>query len=66
MIFIRLFYIIEQLIELNKLKDNHTEAVFIKMHKFIKLYNNNYRPIYHLETLYSIYVYKYNLIMKKL
>lgn len=45
-----LFYIIEQLIELNKLKDNHTENVFIKMHKFLKLYNNNYRPIYHLET----------------
>ncbi len=45
-----LFYIIEQLIELNKLKDKHTEDVFIKMHKFIKLYNNNYRPIYHLET----------------
>ena len=27
-----------------------TEKIFIKLHKFLKLYNNNYRPIYHLES----------------
>ena len=45
-----LYYIINKLIEDKYLTDEHTEDVFIKLYKFLKLYNNNYRPIYHLES----------------
>ena len=45
-----LFYIISCLIEKKKLKDEHLEGIFFSLYKFLKLYNNNYRPIYHLES----------------
>ncbi len=45
-----IYYIINKLIESNKLKEEHTEDVFTRLYKFLKLYNNNYRPIYHLES----------------
>ena len=32
-----------------KIKDNLLPEVFSKMYLFFKYYNNNYRPIYHLE-----------------
>ena len=40
-------YVIFSLINLNIIKDN--ELLIQKYYNFIKLYNNNYRPIYHLE-----------------
>ena len=45
-----IYYIINKLITSGKLKEQHTEDVFTKLYKFLKLYNNNYRPIYHLES----------------
>jgi len=45
-----LYYIINQLVKENYLKDVHMEDIFTRLHKFLKLYNNNYRPIYHLES----------------
>ena len=40
-------YIIFTLIEVDLIKDNN--KLLQKYYEFIKLYNNNYRPIYHLE-----------------
>ena len=45
-----IYYIINNLIMSGKLKEEHTEDIFTRLHKFLKLYNNNYRPIYHLES----------------
>lgn len=42
--------IISELIKKNLITKEKTEKIFIKLHKFLKLYNNNYRPIYHLES----------------
>jgi hypothetical protein len=45
-----LFNIIQELIMISKINDDNIEDIFIEQHKFLKLYNNNYRPIYHLES----------------
>ena len=49
-IFDCLFYIIKSLVNQNKLNENNIQKVLIRLYKFLKLYNNNYRPIYHLES----------------
>ena len=46
-----IYNILSKLIEKGKLKDEHFEKILFKTYKFLKLYNNNYRPIYHLESL---------------
>lgn len=43
------YNIIKKLINEGYLKEQHIDKVFTKLHNFLKLYNNNYRPIYHLE-----------------
>ena len=43
------FSIIKKLINEGYLREEHIDNVFSKLHNFLKLYNNNYRPIYHLE-----------------
>ena len=45
-----LYYIINNLVEGKYIKSAHTEDIFIELYKFLRLYNNNYRPIYHLES----------------
>ena len=45
-----IYHIIFTLIEKGYITNDKTEKIFIKLHKFLKLYNNNYRPIYHLES----------------
>ena len=45
-----LYYILNTLIKNGYLKEHHTEKILLKLSKFLKLYNNNYRPIYHLES----------------
>jgi hypothetical protein len=45
-----LYYIVKELIDSNHIKNDIIEDIFIKLYKFLKLYNNNYRPIYHLES----------------
>ena len=45
-----LYYIVNQLVLQEHLKDDNISDVFTKLYKFLKLYNNNYRPIYHLES----------------
>ena len=43
------FNVIKKLIVNGHLKEKHIDNVFTKLYNFLKLYNNNYRPIYHLE-----------------
>jgi hypothetical protein len=46
-----LWYILTYLIENNHLKKEETSDVLIQSYSFLKYYNNNYRPIYHLESI---------------
>ena len=43
------FNVIKKLIVNGYLKEEHIDNIFTKLYNFLKLYNNNYRPIYHLE-----------------
>ena len=43
------WYILETLI-LNKKIVNNIDNILYKTYSFLKYYNNNYRPIYHLES----------------
>jgi hypothetical protein len=44
-----IWYILLELINKNKFKNNLSELL-IKTYQFLQYYNNNYRPIYHLEN----------------
>jgi len=44
-----IYYIIKTLINKKMIKEPHVKNIIIQSHNFLKLYNNNYRPIYHLE-----------------
>ncbi len=43
------WYIVKTLIDKNKIKKNFIPEILIEMFSFFQYYNNNYRPIYHLE-----------------
>ena len=43
------YNIVKRLIVEGYLKEDHIDNIFTKLYNFLKLYNNNYRPIYHLE-----------------
>jgi hypothetical protein len=45
-----IWYIMETLILHGKIKRKDISAVLLKTYSFLKYYNNNYRPIYHLEA----------------
>ena len=45
-----IWYIFETLIKSGHLKDSYTNEVLLRMTQFFQYYNNNYRPIYHLES----------------
>jgi hypothetical protein len=45
-----IWYIITKLIQLKKIKTNNISELLLKTYIFLKYYNNNYRPIYHLES----------------
>ena len=47
-----ILYIITELINKNKLNDEKIEKVYLKLSQFLMYYNNNYRPIYHLESFF--------------
>lgn len=44
------WYIISTLIQQNKIKSENISHMLIKTYSFFQYYNNNYRPIYHLEN----------------
>lgn len=50
-----IWYIIEELIKQNKIQKKHFSKLLIRTYIFLQYYNNNYRPIYHLES-YLLYL----------
>jgi len=44
------WYILSNLVEQKKIKKEHLSKILIKTYCFFQYYNNNYRPIYHLEN----------------
>ena len=50
-----IYYILHFLINNNYLNENKISNILIKTYIFLKYYNNNYRPIYHLEN-YLLYL----------
>jgi hypothetical protein len=46
-----LWYILKYFIENNYLNEKDTTDILIRSYTFLKYYNNNYRPIYHLESI---------------
>ena len=45
------WYILSVLINENRInKKEHVSLILLKTYVFLKYYNNNYRPIYHLES----------------
>jgi Cdc6-like AAA superfamily ATPase len=45
-----IWYILNILIQQHKIHDKDLSHILIKTYTFLKYYNNNYRPIYHLEN----------------
>jgi hypothetical protein len=52
-----IWYILYSLIEQNKIKKENMSDILIKTYEFFQYYNNNYRPIYHVEN-YFLYLTK--------
>ena len=52
-----IWYILSSLVQQNKIKDEYLSVMMIKTYCFFQYYNNNYRPIYHLEN-YLFYLVK--------
>ena len=44
-----IWYIISRLVNENKINKEHLSVILIKTYVFFQYYNNNYRPIYHME-----------------
>jgi len=47
-----LWYIVEHYLETGMLQEVQLPELLDRMHIFLKYYNNNYRPIYHLESMF--------------
>ena len=52
-----IWYILSILVNNNKINTSHLSNILIKTYCFFQYYNNNYRPIYHLEN-YLLYIGK--------
>jgi len=52
-----IWYILSTLVNNNKINTSHLSNILIKTYCFFQYYNNNYRPIYHLEN-YLLYIGK--------
>ena len=46
-----MFHIIQHLIDKQHIPADKLDCVFTELYMFLKYYNNNYRPIYHLERI---------------
>ena len=46
-----IWYILSELMEKNLIKDDDISEILLKTNIFFKFFNNNYRPIYHIENL---------------
>jgi hypothetical protein len=47
-----IYYIINHFIDIKMLHRDNIDKVYIKLTNFLTFYNNNYRPIYHLESFF--------------
>jgi len=47
-----IWYILTYLINKNKIKKSQMSKILVKTYTFLQYYNNNYRPIYHLESFF--------------
>jgi hypothetical protein len=47
-----IWYILSNLIEKKLIKKEHLSNILIKTYCFFQYYNNNYRPIYHVENYF--------------
>jgi len=57
-----IWYILGELINKKLVDSNKLDKILVNIFDFIKLYNNNYRPIYHLENFFcSIIIIIHNL-----
>ena len=45
-----IWYILTNLVDLKKIERKDITKILLKTYSFLKYYNNNYRPIYHLES----------------
>jgi Cdc6-like AAA superfamily ATPase len=54
-IFDIIWYILSELIKINKITQKNITPIIKKTYQFLQYYNNNYRPIYHLES-YLLYL----------
>jgi hypothetical protein len=52
-----IWYILSNLIEQKKINNEHLSKIMIRTYGFFQYYNNNYRPIYHVEN-YFLYLAK--------
>ena len=52
-----IWYILSSLVEQKKIKKEHLSNILIRTYGFFQYYNNNYRPIYHVEN-YLLYIAK--------
>jgi hypothetical protein len=55
-----IFYIIKYFIENGLLNSDDIGDIMSKTYNFLKYYNNNYRPIYHLESIMYYIIIKIN------
>lgn len=51
-----LWYIISYYIDKNMLSKDNVSNILVDCYSFLKYYNNNYRPIYHLENIFYILI----------
>lgn len=52
-----IWYILSNLVEQKRIKEEHLSKIMIRTYGFFQYYNNNYRPIYHVEN-YLLYLAK--------
>jgi hypothetical protein len=52
-----IWYILSSLVEKKKIKKEHLSDILKRTYTFFQYYNNNYRPIYHVES-YFLYLAK--------
>jgi Cdc6-like AAA superfamily ATPase len=52
-----IWYILSTLVENKRIKQEHMSKILIKLYCFFQYYNNNYRPIYHVENFF-LYIIK--------
>ena len=53
-----LWYIVRHFIQLGQLRKDDITDILKDMYPFLRYYNNNYRPIYHLESIVFLIINK--------